>query len=85
MFVFWSLVAITLVLVGSVMGWLAWKARDVPDTGELDPAQRRRLNPDQLRMLAYAAMILLCLLAAMFEAYYFYGDVEKDRAAASGS
>ena len=73
MVIFWTLVGITFALVGSIMGWLAFAARDVPDRSELEPGPRRRLNPDQLRMLAYAVMVLLCLLAAMYEAYHFYG------------
>lgn len=71
MIIFWTLVGITLALVGSIMGWLAFAARDVPDRSEMEPGRQRRLNPDQLRMLAYGVMILLCLMAAMYEAYHF--------------
>ena len=61
---FWYMVGGSLLLVGSIMGVLAWMARDVPDASE--KTVRRRLNPDMIRMLAYAIMVLAALLAAMY-------------------
>ena len=61
---FWYMVGGSLLLVGSIMGVLAWMARDVPDASE--KKVRRRLNPDMIRMLAYAVMVLAALLAAMY-------------------
>ena len=61
---FWYMVGGSLLLVGSIMGVLAWMARDVPDASE--KKVRRRLNPDVIRMLAYALMVLFALLAAMY-------------------
>jgi uncharacterized iron-regulated membrane protein len=61
---FWYMVGGSLLLVGSIMGVLAWMARDVPDASE--QKVRRRLNPDMIRMLAYALMVLFALLAAMY-------------------
>jgi len=62
---FWVLVVVSLVIVGSIMGRLAFLAREVPDKAE--GKVKTRLNPDQLRMVAYAIMVTICLLAALYE------------------
>lgn len=67
---FWILVIVSIVLVGSIMGLLAWLAREVPDASE--KKSDTRLNPDQIRMLAYAIMVLVCLLAAIYELSMWY-------------
>lgn len=69
---FWILVIFSIALVGSIMGLLAWLAREVPD--ESEKKSTTRLNPDQIRMIAYAIMVLVCLLAAIYELTISYAD-----------
>ena len=66
MALFWILTLSSLLLVGSVMGFMAWLARDVPDPVETHSGPRR-LKPDHLRLLAYALMVAICLLGATIE------------------
>ena len=72
---FWLAILVTFVLVGSIMTWLLLHARHVPDKEEYHT--RRRLNPDQLRLLAYVLFILVCLVAAVYE-LSFYDDIPAD-------
>lgn len=67
---FWILAITTLSVVAAIMGYIAWLARQVPDKSEKEV--KLRLNPDQLRMLAYAVMVLLLLLATMYELNVMY-------------
>ncbi len=62
---FWLLILLTLALVAPVMILLGRLAREVPD--EHEHRTPTRLNPDQLRLIAYAFVILLILLASMCE------------------
>lgn len=71
MLFFWILIVGSLLIVGSIMGYLAWLARQVPDASERHT--RLRLNPDQLRMLAYLLMVIICLIAAVYELQLWYG------------
>jgi uncharacterized protein YneF (UPF0154 family) len=70
---FWLLIFGTALLTGSAMGWFFLQARHVPDDSEKNPHARRRLNPDQLRMLSYVVVTLVLLCSTMVELWLFYG------------
>ncbi len=71
MLIFWILSLLSIAAVACVMVFVSMKAREVP--GESERRVRHRLNPDHLRLLAYAVVILVCLLAAMYELSVMYG------------
>ena len=73
MLYFWIFIIGTALVTVPVMAWIFHAARDVPDDSEQNPQTRRRLNPDQLRVLGYVLMTLLLLCGAMVELYLFYG------------
>lgn len=63
---FLILVTVTLIITGAVMMWITHHARQVPGQSE-ESGRRTRLNPDVLRLLAYALMVAILLLAAFVE------------------
>lgn len=66
MLFFSILVFVTLTVVGVIMVWFGYLARQVPDASE-KAGRRTKLNPDVLRLLAYALMVAILLLAAFVE------------------
>jgi len=72
---FWIAVTVSLTIVTAIMAWLFYMARDVPDASEHHV--KRRLNPDQLRLLAYVLFVLVCLAAAVYE-LSLYDDLEPE-------
>ncbi|MCC6547156.1 hypothetical protein IT570_08295 [Candidatus Sumerlaeota bacterium] len=75
---FWIMTIGTLSIVFAVMGYLGWLACKVPD-GE-DKKSPRRLKGDQIRLLAYAVVVVLLLLGGVYE-LLMYAGIEKERAA----
>lgn len=57
------------------MGLLGRLAREVPDRSEA--VRPTRLNPDTLRLLAYALIIIICLIGAMYELRLMYLPAEQ--------
>ncbi len=72
MLVFWILSLLSIAAVAAVMIFVSRKAREVP--GESESRVRHRMNPDHLRLVAYAVVILVCLLAAMYELSLVYSN-----------
>ncbi|MBI1289806.1 hypothetical protein GC173_00990 [bacterium] len=62
---FWLFAIPSLIIVCAIMGTLFWMAKDVPDASHRD--RKFRLNPELIRAIAYVAVILVCLIAAMYE------------------
>lgn len=79
---FWIMTIGTLAVVASIMGYLGWLARKVPDGN--DKSAPRRLTADQIRLLAYALMVLLLLLGGMYE-LKMYAKIDADRVAAEAA
>ncbi|MCC5876600.1 MAG: hypothetical protein JJU11_10320 [Candidatus Sumerlaeia bacterium] len=66
MLYFWLLTLGSLLIVGAVMLIISRLAREVPD--EMDKSENpTRLNSDQLRLIAYAIMVAICLVGALIE------------------
>lgn len=72
MYFFWILTVISIGVTAAVMILVASKAREVP--GPRDGKARHRMNPEHLRLMAYALVILICLLATMYELSLMYGE-----------
>ncbi len=62
----------SMLLVSAIMGYLALHAKEVPDQSETE--RPHRMNPELLRMMAYVLMLLICLLAAIYELHLNYAD-----------
>jgi hypothetical protein len=62
---FWLLTIPSLLIVCAIMGVLFWHAKDVPDKEH--EARQFRMNPEIIRALAYVLVIVVCLVAAMYE------------------
>lgn len=66
MLYFWLLTLGSLLIVGSVMLIISRLAREVPD--EVEKSDRpMRIRPDNLRLIAYAIMVAICLVGALIE------------------
>lgn len=73
MIYFWLLTLGSLLIVGAVMLLISRLAREVPDESEKNKG-KRRLNPDNLRILAYAIMVAICLIGALVEFAILSGE-----------
>lgn len=71
MALFWIMTGVTTVVVGAIMGWVAWTAHQVEDKTET--RGKHRLPPDLVRILAYVLVFLVALLAALYELSLYYG------------
>lgn len=76
---FWIMTIGTLSVVVAIMAYLGWLARSVPDGN--DKATPRRLTADQIRLLAYALMVVMLLLGGIYE-LKMYASIDAERAAA---
>lgn len=72
MYLFFVAVAVSSLVVCSVMGFLGLLARQVPD--ESERVAPTRLNPDQIRLLAYVAVAAILLLSSMYELHLMYAE-----------
>ncbi|CAN5436315.1 hypothetical protein BH09SUM1_BH09SUM1_17870 [soil metagenome] len=63
---FWILTSVSIAIISAVMLTIAHLARDVPEKPDAEGRQTR-MDPELLRIIAYAIMIIIALLTAMYE------------------